>query len=142
MPVGLFFRPIFAYTFGMSSGRFFQNIHGTKFREFGVLKSVTTGSWGVTIENEDGETLGMRNIYERWANVAQKAQTLVDHSVVIETGGSSSSKEYFRDIFGNGWPIFADVELDDPNQRMVSNLIRSRTQREEAGRSVGALDPP
>ena len=115
----------------MSSGRFFQTIHGTKFREFGILASVHTDSWGVTIVNEDGHSVGMRNIYQRWANVAQKAQSLVGSSVVIETGGSSSSTDYFRDIYSNSWPIFADVALDDPNQGLVGQVILARTGREE-----------
>ena len=64
-----------------------------------------TDSWGVTIVNEDGHSVGMRNIYQRWANVAQKAQSLVGKPVVIETGGSSSSDQYFRDIYSNSWCI-------------------------------------
>ena len=71
----------------------------------------------------------MRNIYQRWANVAQKAQSLVGIPIVIETGGSSSSDQYFRDIYSNSWPIFADVELDDPNQGLVGQVILARTGR-------------
>lgn len=113
------------------SGKVFKTVHGTSFREFGILADVQVNKWGLVIVNEDGLLLGMSRIYYRWSSVAQKAQSLIGKSVITETGAGASSADYFRDIYSDRWPIFANVDLDDPNQKLVSSLILARTQRED-----------
>lgn len=111
--------------------RFFQTQGGTKFREFGVLEKVERNDWGIHLYNQHGFSVGMKKIYYSWASVYQKAEQLRGSNVVIETGGSASSQDYFRDIYADnpGNPLLKVPE--DAGDDSASALVWARVRNEQ-----------
>ena len=99
----------------MTNRRYFQTTGGTKFREFGVLETVDTNSWGLHITNTEGHQVGMKKIYYDWANVALKAKRAIGSSVIIETGRSGDTHSVFRDIYTSGDGILGTDIMDFPD---------------------------
>jgi len=115
----------------MSLGKLFTTTGGTKFRTFGTLEKVIVDDWGVHIYNQDGWSVGMKKVYMYWAHIAQKAERAIGKSVVIETGSSSSSSDYFRDLYVDN-PTILDFP-EDAGPEAQSALVWARAHREEIG---------
>jgi len=112
-----------------SSPKLFVNRLGTQYREFGILKAVEVNDWGLLIYNQDNYCVGMKRVYYHFANIALKAQSLIDKEVLIETGASSSTTEYFRDIYHN-FPNILDFD-ETKDLDLASSLVWARTSLED-----------
>jgi len=120
----------------MPLGPIFTTTGRTKFRIFGTLKRVVVDDWGVHIYNEADQRVSMKKVYAFWASVAQKALSAIDKTVLIETGYSSSSNDYFRDIYvDSGHMMFGHASIldfpDDAGENAKTALVWARTMREE-----------
>ena len=114
----------------MADKRYFVTDGGTKFREFGKLEKVETNDWGVLIYNDQGHRVGMIKRYYHWVSVALKAKRAIGSEVVIETGHSASTNDYFRDIYKN-FPVILDFP-EDAGQSAKTALTWARCRFEQA----------
>lgn len=110
----------------------FINENGTQYREFGILKKVEITEWGLLIYNDQDICVGMKKVYYHWAGIAQKAQSLLEKPVLIETGHSSSADEYFRDIYHNFPEVLNFLDTKSLIDKTVgTQLVFARTNLED-----------
>ena len=109
--------------------RYFVNKFGVKFREFGVVADVTTDERYLNIYNTQGHVLRMIKSYYHWVRVGQKAKRAIGHEVVVETGASASSMEFFRDVYGNFPPILNIPE--DAGEEAATKLVSARCRADD-----------